>query len=91
MSVLKKYLPHFVVFVSSMGIMIIELVASRIIAKYFGDSLYTWTGIIGVVLGGITLGNYIGGRIADRYDVRRAARLLLLIGAGLVLLIDSLG
>jgi spermidine synthase len=90
MSVLKKYLPHFVVFVSSMGIMIIELVASRIIAKYFGDSLYTWTGIIGVVLGGITLGNYIGGRIADRYDVRRAARLLLLIGAGLVLLILAL-
>jgi spermidine synthase len=86
----KKYLPHLVVFISSMGIMIIELVASRIIAKYFGDSLYTWTAIIGVVLGGITFGNYLGGRLADRFDVRRAARTLLLTGAALVLLILAL-
>jgi spermidine synthase len=87
MKTVKNYTPHVVVFISSMGIMIIELVASRIVAKYFGNSLYTWTGIIGVVLGGITLGNYLGGTFADRFDVRRAARTLLFIGAGLVLLV----
>jgi hypothetical protein len=30
-----------------MGIMIVELVASRLIAKYFGDSLFTWLGLSG--------------------------------------------
>ena len=50
---LRRYLPHLIVFLSSMGVMIIELVASRLVSKYFGNSLYTWTGIIGVVLGGI--------------------------------------
>jgi spermidine synthase len=84
---LKRYIPHTVVFVSSMGIMIIELVASRIIAKYFGNSLYTWTAIIGVVLGGITLGNYLGGKMADRFRVKDVARVMLLTGAGLTLLI----
>ena len=59
--------PYAVAFVSSMGIMVVELVAGRLIARYVGSSLYTWTSIIGVVLAGIALGNWIGGRVADRY------------------------
>jgi predicted membrane-bound spermidine synthase len=66
-----------VVFITSMSIMIIELVASRLVAKYFGNSLFTWTGIIGTVLGGISLGNYLGGRLADRYPADRLASVLL--------------
>ena len=55
------------VFVSSCCILVLELVAERIIAPYVGMSLYTWTAIIGVVLAGISLGNYLGGRLADRW------------------------
>jgi len=58
----QRNLPHIVVFLSSMGVMIIELAASRIISKYFGNSLFTWTGVIGVVLAGISAGNWIGGK-----------------------------
>ncbi len=47
--------------------MVIELIAGRILAPHIGVSLYTWTSIIGVILAGIALGNYIGGKIADRY------------------------
>lgn len=47
--------------------MVIELVAARIMAPYIGVSLYTWTSIIGVILAGIALGNFLGGKIADRY------------------------
>ncbi|MFN7133511.1 MAG: fused MFS/spermidine synthase, partial [Myxococcales bacterium] len=46
--------------------MILELSASRILAPYVGVSIYSWTGIIGVVLAGMALGNYVGGRYADR-------------------------
>jgi hypothetical protein len=73
-----------------MGIMIIELVGSRIVAKYFGNSLYTWTTVIGVVLGGISLGNYIGGRIADRFDPRKSVGILLLVAAALTFMILGL-
>jgi SAM-dependent methyltransferase len=83
----RRYIPYLVVFVSSMGVMIIELVASRLVSKYFGSSLYTWTGIIGVVLGGISLGNYIGGRLADRFRPRNIVVLLLLIASALTFLI----
>ncbi|MBN1836940.1 MAG: spermidine synthase [Spirochaetales bacterium] len=90
---LRRYLPHLVVFFSSMGVMIIELVASRLVSKYFGSSLYTWTGIIGVVLGGISLGNFLGGRLADRYRPRRLIPWLLLAASlltFLILLLDLL-
>ena len=46
--------------------------AGRLIARYLGSSLYTWTSVIGVVLAGITLGNTIGGRLADRVPSRKA-------------------
>jgi spermidine synthase len=65
--------PNLIVFFSSACIMILELVAGRIVAPYVGVSLYTWTGIIGVVLAGISLGNYLGGVLADR---RASLRLL---------------
>ncbi len=90
MSRWRRYTPHAVVFITSMGIMIIELVASRLVSKYFGNSLYTWTGVIGVVLGGISLGNYLGGRLADRFSPRAIATPLLLASSLLVFLILAL-
>ncbi|MBI4787633.1 MAG: fused MFS/spermidine synthase [Chloroflexi bacterium] len=59
--------PNLIVFVSSACIMVLELVAGRIIAPHVGSSLYTWTSVIGVVLAGISLGNYFGGWLADRW------------------------
>ncbi|MCL5960888.1 MAG: fused MFS/spermidine synthase [Chloroflexi bacterium] len=61
------WIANFIVFVSSACGLVIELVAGRMMAPYVGVSLYTWTSIIGVVLAGISLGNYLGGKIADRW------------------------
>jgi MFS family permease len=68
-TVIKRSLviPCATVFISSFCIMVLELVAGRIIARFLGSSLYTWTSVIGVVLAGITIGNYFGGRLADKY------------------------
>src|SRR4030043_900859 len=56
-----------VAFNASFRTLVSELVAGRIMAPYVGVSLYTWTSIIGVVLAGISMGAYLGGRIAHRY------------------------
>jgi tetratricopeptide (TPR) repeat protein len=63
--------PSVTVFFSSGCIMVLEIVAGRLVAKYLGASLYTWTSVIGVVLAGIAVGNYLGGRIADRFSARK--------------------
>jgi len=63
----KLWNPYIIVFVSSACSMTIELVASRLLAPQLGVSLYTWTSVIGVILAGMSLGNYLGGRMADRW------------------------
>lgn len=70
-----------IVFVSSACIMILELVAGRIVAPHVGSSLYTWTSVIGIVLAGISLGNYLGGRLADRWASPRLLGLIYLFAA----------
>lgn len=66
------------VFASSTCIMVLELVAARLIAANLGASLYTWTSVIGVILAGISIGNYAGGKIADRHPPMRILPLLFL-------------
>jgi len=68
--------PSATVFFSSACIMILEIVAGRLIARHLGSSLYTWTSVIGVVLAGIAIGNYLGGRIADRFEAKKALAVL---------------
>lgn len=43
------------------SVMVVEIVAGRLIAPYFGMSLYTWTTGIGVVLAGLSLGHWLAG------------------------------
>jgi tetratricopeptide (TPR) repeat protein/MFS family permease len=73
------FLPGATVFISSFCIMVLELVASRLIARHLGSSLYTWTAVIGVILAGITIGNSIGGIIADKFNPRKSISVLFTI------------
>jgi len=73
------WLSYLVVFVASVCTMVIELVAGRMMAPFIGVSLYTWTSIIGVVLAGMSLGNYLGGRIADRAPKSQTLGVLFLL------------
>ena len=45
-----------------------------------GVSLYTWTSVIGVVLAGVTIGNYLGGRLADLRPTRSMLALIYVAG-----------
>jgi tetratricopeptide (TPR) repeat protein/MFS family permease len=73
------FIPSAAVFISSFCIMVLELVASRLIASQLGSSLYTWTAVIGVILTGITIGNYLGGRIADKFPAGKTIAVIFAI------------
>jgi MFS family permease len=74
-------------FAGSGCLLVLELVAARLIAPTLGVSLYTWTSVIGVVLGGVSLGNYLGGRLADRKPARSSLALVYLAASAASLLV----
>jgi len=76
----------FTIFLSSGALLVLEMVASRLLAPYIGVSLYTWTSIIGVILAGLSIGNWIGGVWADRRGDERSAALVLIAAAAYCLL-----
>jgi SAM-dependent methyltransferase len=49
------------------SVLVLEIAAGRMLAPYVGVSLTTYTGIIGVILAGIALGAWAGGRAADAF------------------------
>lgn len=46
--------------------MIIELSVPRLIAPVYGNTMFSWTAIIAVVLSAMTIGYYFGGRITEK-------------------------
>lgn len=77
----KLILYGFTVFFSSALLLVLEITAGRLLAPYIGVSLYTWTSIIGVILAGLSLGNWIGGRWADAGGQEKAAGFTLVLSA----------
>ncbi|MEJ2322133.1 MAG: fused MFS/spermidine synthase [Gammaproteobacteria bacterium] len=76
-----------IIFLSSALVLVLEMVAARLIAPFVGVSLYSWTAIIGTVLAGLSIGNWIGGVMADRSATQRSAGFVLLAASASAFLI----
>jgi spermidine synthase len=70
------------VFSTSAAVLVLEILAQRLLAPYLGVSLEVFTGVIGIILAGIAVGAWVGGRAADRVDPSRLPGPLL-VGGGL--------
>jgi spermidine synthase len=71
-------------FLSGAGVLVVEMMAPRALAPWFGQAQFVWSNVIGLVLAGLALGNMLGGRLADRRQSPTLLGGLLCIGAALV-------
>lgn len=78
---ISKYLLEIVVFVCGAVVMIFELVGSRVLGPYFGTSIVVWTSLIGIILGSLSLGYYLGGKIADKKSSFKGLSLIIFFAA----------
>ncbi len=51
---------------AGMAVLIIEITAIRMLAPFFGNSIFTISSVIGIILAALGLGYYLGGSLADR-------------------------
>ena len=72
------------VFVVGTGSLGAEIAAVRLLSPYFGASTIVWANTIGVVLVALSVGYWLGGRLADRHPNMRALCLLTLAAASLL-------
>ncbi len=75
---------EFAVFLCGAVVMVYEITGSRIVSPYIGASTYVWTSLIGIILAALSLGYWLGGRIADkRPDVRVLGAAVFLAGGAI--------
>lgn len=63
----EKLLVYITSFFAGMSVMAVELSATRLLAPYFGTSMIIWTVVIGLIMIALSIGNILGGRLADKY------------------------
>jgi len=81
---LNKYILEITVFVCGAVVMVFELIGSRILGPYLGTSTFVWTSLIGVILGSLSFGYYLGGKIADKKSNIRTLSIIIFLSAILI-------
>jgi spermidine synthase len=73
-----QLLHYTVVFISGAVLMALEIAGSRVLAPYFGSSIFVWGSLISVVMTALSLGYYWGGWLSTREPSYGKLALLLL-------------
>lgn len=73
------------VFVTGAVLMGLEILAGRTLSPSYGDTVYLWGSVIGIVLLGLSIGYYFGGKLADKKPKKTTLSFILTI-AGLWIL-----
>jgi spermidine synthase len=77
---------YVLVFLAGVGTLATEICASRLLAPYFGSSTIVWANLIGLVLASLSLGYWLGGKVADRRPEPRVLGTIVVASALLVAL-----
>lgn len=78
---------YFLSFLEGGAVMACELFSAKLLAPYFGTSLYIWAAVLGLTLGGLTIGYFIGGKLSKAYYQKPALLYTILVLAGALLAI----
>jgi len=76
-----------VVFLAGVASLAAEVSGARLLAPYFGTSNVVWANVIGMTLIYLSLGYWLGGKLADRYPNERSLAYVVLLAAVTVALL----
>lgn len=73
-------------FVEGGSLMATELMSARMLAPYFGSSLFVWATVLALTLGGLTIGYFLGGTISQ-HERKDKFLLITLLYCGVLVMI----
>lgn len=83
---MRKLFLEIIVFLCGAVVMVFEIAGSRVLGPYLGTSIFIWTSLIGIILGSLSVGYWLGGRLADRSPTYAHLAWIILAAALLILL-----
>ncbi|MDP7444732.1 MAG: fused MFS/spermidine synthase [Candidatus Poseidoniia archaeon] len=78
---------RFNVFAAGAAVMALEIMGSRLLAPVFGNSVFVWGSLIGIVMSSLSAGYFLGGKLADRLPSFRTFSIIILAAGFFTILI----
>lgn len=63
---LKTYFFYLTVFTTGGAILVIEILGTRILAPFYGSTIFVWSSLITITMAALALGYFVGGFLADK-------------------------
>lgn len=86
MSFLEKYYLFITVFFTGAAVLMLEILGTRILAPFFGTTVFVWSSLISVAIIALALGYFVGGRIADSRPEWKIMYLFIFVAAILIVI-----
>ena len=86
-----RLLLYMIAFISGFVMMSYEILGVRVLAPFYGSSVYVWGATVSVFLAGLSVGYAVGGRIADRRADGKILAVLVIVPALLIALFPFYG
>jgi len=81
----KQNILLLIAFFEGAAVMACELFGAKMIAPFFGTTIYSWAGVLAVTLGGLATGYYLGGWLTTKYKPIKLLNIIL-IASGIFML-----
>lgn len=82
---------YFFAVIEGSVVMCIELISARMLAPFYGSSLYVWVSVIGITLFSLAVGYFLGGRLASKSRKMTTIYWVLLLASIFMLLMHLTG
>ena len=87
---MKKYILEIIILLAGAITMAFEIVGARVLGPYFGASIFVWTSLIGIIMGSLSLGYWLGGKFSEKHNSFGFLSWMLLL-AGFFIFLNAIG
>lgn len=84
---MKHYFQYIILFLTGAVILVVEIAGARLLAPFYGSTIFVWSSLITVTLGFLAVGYLLGGFVADKYPRAQWYYLTVAVGSLLALLL----